>query len=200
MKSGNQCYLRGVPDIDKRLLIAAPIIALVVFALGFGLGALISRDSGDTQAVGSETSSVSSATASSTPGADSTSPSSTVIPIDGDASKALIPPKTDAAGIPEYGTPNDRDNFVVDLALAGLTGASRADNLATADRICYNLERLEAQERSPAFAVRVVWNESLLELESGDLAAFSAVYAAAPFYLCPASADYAKEIAYWIGY
>jgi len=81
-----------------------------------------------------------------------------------------------------------------------VTGGTRSGLLATADHVCYNLERLEAQDRSPAFAVRVVWNESLAVLESEDLAAFAAVFAAAPHFLCPDSIEYAEEVAYWLGY
>jgi hypothetical protein len=45
-----------------------------------------------------------------------------------------------------------------------------------------------------------VWNESLAELDSQDLAAFAAVFAAAPRYLCLDSIEYAEEVAYWLGY
>jgi hypothetical protein len=190
-----------VPDIDRRVLIAAPIIALIIFALGFGVGSLISGGSGDAQATGGENSTTtaiaSDAGTGSTlsPGGDSTAEA-----VVGDATAAIIPPKTDAADIPEYGTPQDRDDLITGLTDSGVSGGSREAVLATADRICYNLERLEAQDRSPAFAVRVVWNESLAELEPEDLGVFSAVFSATPFYLCPTSLDYSREVAYWLGY
>jgi hypothetical protein len=71
--------------------------------------------------------------------------------------------------------------------------------LATADKVCYDLERLIAQERSAAYATRVVWNESLAELESEDLAGFATVFSLAPTYLCPENAAYASEVAYILG-
>ena len=103
------------------------------------------------------------------------------------------------AEVPEYGTTAERDAFISALAEAGLGISSRTDILSIADRICYDLERLEAQGRSPAFAVRVVWNESLAELDSAEIAGFAAIFNAAPFYLCEASAPFAEEVAYWLG-
>ena len=190
-----------MPDIDRPLLIVVPIIALAVFALGLGLGTFVSDGSGDAQAISGDVSSTSDTESSaSAPDDDSSSPTDTAVPVEGDATAVLVPPKTDAADIGEYGTTQARDDLVVDLALAGISGGSREDVLAAADRICFNLERLEAQKRSAAFAVRVVWNESLAELEREDLAVFSGVFAAAPFYLCPASLDYSLEVAYWLGF
>jgi len=193
-----------VPDIDKRLLIAAPIVALIVFAIGFGLGSLVSGGDGDASAATntSEPTSDSQPTTDGEPTTEASSPTlgATGEPIDGDASAAILPPKTDASEIPEYGSSEDRDEMIGVLGEAGVTGSSRETILATADRVCYDLERLEAQDRSPAFATRVVWNESLADLEKGDLAAFSAVFATAPFYLCPDSLDYSREVAYWLGF
>jgi hypothetical protein len=189
-----------VPDIDRRVLIVAVLSAVLVFVIGLGIGVAISGGSGDARATTSTIEGSPSSTASTTSDDGSTSSPTTGVLIEGDATAALVPPKTDAADIPEYGSQNDRENLIVDLALAGVATGSREDILAAADRICYNLERLEAQKRSPAFAVRVVWNESLAELESQDLAAFAALFAATPFYLCPDSLDYSNEIAYWLGY
>ena len=189
-----------MPDIDRRVLIFAPIIALAVFALGLGLGTFISEGSGDVQATTSTTDGSPPSTASTASDDSSTSTLASEELIEGDATAFLVPPRTDAADIPEYGSQNDRDNLIGDLALAGVAAGSRADILAAADRICYNLERLAAQNRSPAFAVRVVWNESLAELEPQDLAVFASLFAATPFYLCPEYLDYSKEISYWLGY
>jgi hypothetical protein len=44
-----------------------------------------------------------------------------------------------------------------------------------------------------------VWNESLAELESEDLAGFATVFSLAPTYLCPENAAYASEVAYILG-
>ena len=71
---------------------------------------------------------------------------------------------------------------------------------AVSDHICYMLDRLQDQDRSPAFAVRVVWNESLADLRSEDLAAFAFVFDSAPQYLCPESIPYGESVAYWLGY
>jgi hypothetical protein len=103
-------------------------------------------------------------------------------------------------GIPEYGTEDARESLLLGLTESGVTGGTREGVLATADHVCYNLERLEAQGHSAAFAVRVVWNESLLELAPEDLAAFAAVFSAAPYYLCPDSIEFGAEVAYWLGY
>lgn len=100
----------------------------------------------------------------------------------------------------EYGTIQARDDLVTALTQRGLTGGNSDVILTTADEVCFNLERLEAQGRSPAFAVRVVWNESLAEFPPADLATFAAVFAAAPQFLCPDSVGYALEVAYWLGY
>jgi hypothetical protein len=100
----------------------------------------------------------------------------------------------------EYGTIQARDDLVTALTQRGLTGGNYDVILTTADEVCFNLERLEAQDRSPAFAVRVVWNESLAQLPSIHIAAFAAVFVAAPRFLCRDSIGYADDIAYWLGY
>jgi len=83
---------------------------------------------------------------------------------------------------------------------SGIVSGSTLDLLASADEICYHLERLQAQNRTAAYAVRVVWNEALAPLEPEDLAAFGTVFVAAPHFLCPDSAAYAEEVSYWLGY
>ncbi len=185
-----------MPDIDRRLLIGIPIAALLVLLIGFGIGRLTAGDL-TTSASGIEVAGATT-TDSLTQDTDQDSPAPTIT---GDAA-AVLPPGDDLpdGGIPVYGTEAERDALVLGLVEAGVTGGTRTGLLATADHVCYNLERLEAQNRSPAFAVRVVWNESLAVLDSQDLAAFGAVFAAAPHYLCRDSIEYAEEVAYWLGY
>ena len=48
-------------------------------------------------------------------------------------------------------------------------------------------------------AERVVWNASLAELESEDLAGFATAFSLAPTYLCNEYASYATEVAYILG-
>jgi hypothetical protein len=187
-----------VPDIDKRLLIAASIIALVVLGIGFGLGSLAA--SGDDDAQPDSTSVESGSAPSSETDGSSPTPGATDEPISGDASAAVLPLRTDDSDIPEYGSEEERDEMIAALGEAGVITSNREAILIAADRICYDLERLQAQDRSAAFAVRVVWNESLAELEKEDLAVFSMVFATASFYLCPNSLDYSREVAYWLGF
>lgn len=189
-----------MPNIDRRILLVALLSAVLVLMIGLGIGMAISGGSGDAEANTSASEGTSTSTVSPASDEGSTSSPTTGELIEGDAGAALVPPRTDAADIPEYGSQNDRENLIVDLTLAGVSGGSREDILAAADRICYNLERLTEQNRSPAFAVRVVWNESLAELETEDLAAFAALFPATPFYLCPEYLDYSKDISYWLGY
>ncbi len=107
---------------------------------------------------------------------------------------------TTAEGLPEYGSSRARDELVTSLIETGFVRPDRILILGTADEICFHLERLQAQQRSPAFAIRVVWNESLAEFPPGDVPTFAAVFAAAPRLLCPDSLRYAEEVAYWLGF
>ena len=107
---------------------------------------------------------------------------------------------TSAEGVATFGSAQARDDLVGTLIAAGLAEGNRDVILMMADEICFNLERLEAQGRSAAFAVRVVWNESLAELAPRELATFASVFTAAPRFLCPAFLGYAVEVAYWLGY
>ncbi len=49
----------------------------------------------------------------------------------------------------EYGTIQARDDLVTALTQRGLTGGNYDVILTTADEVCFNLERLEAQDRYP---------------------------------------------------
>jgi hypothetical protein len=190
-----------MPDIDRRYLyIGIPIAAIVLVLIGFGIGRATSGNAATVDALSTD----GSQTSTTVSEADGSVSETTLAPsttINGDPSAAL-PPESELpeGGIPEYGTPDARESMLLGLVESGVTGGTREGVLATADHVCYNLERLEAQGQSPAFAVRVVWNESLLELESEDLAAFAAVFSAAPYYLCPDSIEYGAEVAYWLGY
>ena len=194
-----------MPDIDRRYLyIGIPIAAIVLVLIGFGIGRATSGSDSDTSASAATLATEDAAGGSTTAATGDSVPETTLASsttINGDASAAL-PPESELpeGGIPMYGTPDARESLLVGLVESGVTGGTREGVLATADHVCYNLERLEAQGRTPAFAVRVVWNESLLELESQDLAAFAAVFSASPFYLCPDSIEFGAEVAYWLGY
>lgn len=186
-------------DVDRRLLIGIPIaVALLLLLIGFGTGR---ATTGGTDGVGTEGIDDNGSALSASDGDPLTGDAAPGSTITGDAS-AVLPPTSDTPeeGAPIYGSDDDRVEFIAVLVEIGVVNGTEESLLATADHVCYNLERLQAQERSPAFAVRVVWNESLLELESEDLAAFSAVFDVAPHYLCPESVEYGTEVAYWMGY
>lgn len=201
-----------MPDVDRRLLAVTAVGALLLILIGLGIGRLTASG---TTPLASDTDLVSSTVQGSNPLQEQDSPhaqgpddepipssTTTIVPtVEGDAA-AVLPPPLDVPddGIPTYGTEVEQDWFLIGVAGAGVTGTSRDDLLATGYHVCYMLERLQAQDRSPSFAVRVIWNESLAELESEDLAAFAAVYQAAPLYLCPDSVEYGIEVAYWLGY
>ena len=107
---------------------------------------------------------------------------------------------TSTEGVAAFGSAQARDDLVGTLIAAGLAEGNRDVILMMADEICFNLERLEAQGRSTAFAVRVVWNESLAELGPRELATYASVFTAAPRFLGPASFGYAVEVACGLGY
>ena len=179
---------RRMKNIDRRWIIGVFVVVagLIVLAVGFVIGRSVSGSEfaieGDSIVSEGTTSTVSAS------------------PV-GDPTSATIPPQEVPSGsIPEYGTGEERDGLVTALAEAGIAGGARDAILVTADEVCFHLAQLEAQGRSPAFAVRVVWNESLAELRSADIAAFAAVFAAAPSFLCPDSVGYANDVAYWLGY
>ncbi len=190
-----------MPDIDRRVLIAVPIIA-VVFLLGFALGRGTAGD-GDSAAADNQasTSSIAGTATQNDPatgGSEDGSPATTLMP--GDPTVVIPTRPTTPGDIPQYGTAEERQALIAGLVEAGVSGGPEADILATADYVCYTLERLQAQRRSLSFTVRVVWNDSLAELPPEDLAAFGAVLSAAPAYLCPESAARAESVSYWLGY
>lgn len=186
-------------DLNRRLLVSASVAALVLLLLGFGMGRLTDGGSGEAATPDDPTALASTVTT----GAESQNDESTTTlgVITGDSATSLE--STSAVDLGDalvYGTDSEREAFLADLIKAGVVGGSREGLLATADHVCYMLERLQAQNRAPAFAVRVVWNESLADLRSEDLAAFAAVFNAAPHYLCPESVEYGRSVAYWLGY
>jgi hypothetical protein len=174
---------------DRRWIMVAAGVAggIALFALGLFLGALIASN-GDEEAEATSTS-VSAVVVSPT----TTLGDPTESTVAGDIS-------ADPGSMGTYGSPEARTEFIDVIRNSGISGGTEADVLATADEICYHLERLEAQNRSAAFAVRVVWNEALAPVASEDLATFGTVFVAAPHYLCPESAAYAEEVSYWLGY
>ena len=104
--------------------------------------------------------------------------------------------------IPTYGSDADRQALLAVADATNITGIYSDPGvlLSAADKICYDLERLLAQGRSPAYATRVVWNESLAALDSEDLAGFATAFTLAPTYLCPENAVYAEDVAYILGF
>jgi len=192
-------FLRDI-DLDRRLIAFVSIGIVLVLALGFGVGR-VTASGGESPTVAEIATESSSTTAagSDTDGVNSTTTTSGVIT--GDASASLEPSSVvDLGDGTVYGTDEERETFISDLVQAGVTGGTREGILATADQVCYMLERLQTQDRTPAFAVRVVWNESLADLRSEDLAAFAFVFNSAPQYLCPESVPYGESVAYWLGY
>jgi hypothetical protein len=188
-----------MPDIDTKVLIGAGVAALILLAGVFFIGRATAGGSDESiaEAQGQNAAST-TAVVSADSAADGTSTTSSVPPT-GDPSAALLDDPDRATDIPEYGTAEEREALLNALAEAGVGMGSRTTILFVADSVCYDLERLQAQERSPAFAVRVVWNETLADLDSTDAAAFGAVFNAAPFFICPESIEYATEVAYWLG-
>ena len=186
-----------MPDMDTRVLIGAGVAAIVLLLGVFFIGRATAggNESAANTDIDQATSTTLQESASST-AADGTTDS--VLPT-GDPSAALLNDPDRLTDIPVYGTEEERQEMLDALAASGVGMGSRSTILFVADNVCYDLERLEAQGRSPAFAVRVVWNETLADLDSTDAAAFGAVFNAAPFYLCPESIEYASEVAYWLG-
>lgn len=186
-----------MPDIDTKVLVGAGVAALILLVGAFFIGRATAGGS-DESAAGAQGAASTTTVLSADSATDGTSTTSSVPPT-GDPSAALLVDPDRAEDIPEYGTDEEREALLNALAEAGVGMGSRSTIFLVADSVCYDLERLQAQERSAAFAVRVVWNETLADLESTDAAAFGAVFNAAPFFICPESIEYAAEVAYWLG-
>ena len=175
-------------EIDRRWILLGIAVAVAVFAGGFVVGAVTSGDNGVAAPATTTTRSLTGSTGSS---------SSTI----GDPTDTTLPePDQVHETIDPYGTVDDRDFFLGVMRDSGIASGGSDALLAAADEICYHLERLQAQDRSAAYAVRVVWNEALAPLESEDLALFGTMFVAAPHFLCPESQAYAEEVSYWLGY
>lgn len=195
--------------MDRRIIIAAGALTLLLIVVSFFIG----RATASTVTVDEpdQTTTTELLTASSDdPTDDRTDADGTTtttlleeIPyeeVDGDPSAALAVEPTDPSAIPPYGTDEEREVYVRDLAESGFAWTSRSAILSAADHVCHNLTRLEELRRSPAFAVRVVWNESLMELDESDLRAWSVIWRTAPSYLCTHTIGYAEEVSYWLGF
>jgi hypothetical protein len=175
-------------DLDRRWILLGIAVAVAVFFGGFAVGAVTGGDNGVATPA-------TTTTAQSTTG--SIGSSSTI----GDPTDTTLPEADQVhETIDPYGTVDDRDFFLGVMRDSGIASGGSDALLAAADEICYHLERLLAQDRSAAYAVRVVWNEALGPLESEDLALFGTMFVAAPHFLCPESQAYAEEVSYWLGY
>lgn len=185
--------------LNRRRIIAISVGAVVAILIGFVLGRATTGDS--TSEAGSIGPGATLTSVSSEEGAVHATTTSQVPVMDGDAA-SILPPESEVpeSGLPVYGTEADRNQMLDDLSAAGVAGGTKQGLLATGDHVCFNLERLTEQHRSRAFAVRVVWNESLGDLPSEDVAAFGVVFNSAPHYLCPEYVEYAESIAYWLGF
>ena len=173
--------------IDRRWILLGIAVAVAVFFGGLAVGAVTSGDNGVAAPATTTTQSTTGSTGSSSTIGD---PTDTTLPEPDQVHETIDP----------YGTVDERDLYLDVMRDSGIaTGGSDA-LLAAADEVCYHLERLQAQDRSAAYAVRVVWNEALAPLESADLALFGTMFVAAPHFLCPESQAYAEEVSYWLGY
>jgi hypothetical protein len=108
---------------------------------------------------------------------------------------------TESDDVPTYGTEGDRTALTDAATSVGITGffSDTTALLAGADRVYFDLERLDAQDRSPAYATTVVWNESLASLDSTDLAGFATMFSLATTHLCPQHDEYGEDVAYILG-
>ena len=174
-------------DLDRRWILLGIAVAVAVFFGGFAVGAVTSGDSVVAAPATTTTQSLNGSTASSSTIVD---PTDTTLPEPDQVHETIDP----------YGTVDDRDFFLGVMRDSGIASGGSDALLAAADEVCYHLERLQAQDRSAAYAVRVVWNEALAPLESADLALFGTMFVAAPHFLCPESQAYAEEVSYWLGY
>ncbi len=180
--------------VDRPAWVAIVGFSALAFVVGLGVGVVVLTDD-TTPAFDTVGSSSSTETAEAAPTSDADTADGT----------SGAPPGSvlalDDGQTPIYGSDEERQ-MLVDVA-EGLNIAGVFSDqellLATADSVCHDLERLVAQNRSPAYATRVVWNESLAELDSMDLAGFATVFSLAPIYLCPEYTVFAVEISYILG-
>jgi len=186
-----------MPDIDTRVLIGAGVAALLLLVGVFFIGRATAG--GSTESAQDLDAAVTGTSTTQASADGSASDDEELAAPTGDPSAALLDDPDRATEIPVYGTDEERQALLDALAESGVGMGSRSTILFVADSVCYDLERLQAQERSAAFAVRVVWNETLADLDSTDAAAFGAVFNAAPFFICLDSVEYAAEVAYWLG-
>jgi len=186
----NSATFRTTPTIHIMSTGRIALIAGVSAALALILGLMIGRASAPTEQSADAPTSVSTET---------TAPNATA-----DQSSVEEHPATGSTPeteIPMYGTAEDRTAAVEAAENLGISGSLSDPTamLAAADRVCYDFERLTAQGRSPFYATRVVWNESLAGLASVDLAGFATTFNVAVTYMCPEYADFAEEVAYILG-
>ena len=174
-------------DVDRRWILLGIAVAVAVFVSGFVVGAV---SSGDNAEAAPETSTTQSTTGSGGSSSTIVDPTDETLPEPDQVHETIDP----------YGTVDDRDLFLGVMRDSGIASGGSNALLAAADEVCYHLDRLQAQDRSAAYAVRVVWNEALAPLESEDLALFGTMFVAAPHFLCPESQAYAEEVSYWLGY
>ncbi len=174
-------------DLDRRWILLGIAVAVAVFVGGFAVGAVTSGDNGVAAPATTTTQSTTGSIGSSSTIGD---PTDTTLPEPDQVHETIDP----------YGTVDDREFFLDVMRDSGIASGGSDALLAAADEVCYHLERLQAQDRSAAYAVRVVWNEALAPLESEDLALFGTMFVAAPHFLCPESQAYAEEVSYWLGY
>lgn len=186
---------------DRRTWITLGIAAVTVFIVAFAVGRWTAPSESAADTVADAPTEESDTTVTAGQSDDPTSTTETPSLTGADPSAALVEDDVDRPSeLPPFGSEEDREALLQGLAEAGYGMSSRTLVLWVADSVCYDLVRLSAQGRSPAYAVRVVWNETLGDLNSGDAAAFGAVFSAATAYLCPDMAPYGEDVAYWLGF
>jgi hypothetical protein len=186
-------------DLDIRILVGIGVAAVILLAGAFLIGRATAGGGDEAAAAESTIVAGSDAVVEDESVSQDNSVDDTQAP-SGDPSAALLDDPDRSDELPIYGTPEEREALIDALAESGVGMGSRATVLWVADSVCYDFERLQEQNRPPVFAVRVVWNETLSELDSADAAAFGAVFSAAPFYVCPDSITYSEKVAYWLGF
>jgi hypothetical protein len=181
--------------LNRSAWIAVAGAAVLALIVGLAIGGVVFAEDVPPSAAETDLTSSSAPAAADSP----TSTSDTGAAPDDAPLDIAVPP--DGEQPPAYGSDEERQALLDVANGLDITGVFSEPELllATADKVCYDLKRLIAQGRSPAYATRVVWNESLAELDSEDLAGFATVFSLAPTYLCPEYALYAEEVAYILG-